>query len=154
MSQRLLIADFLSGRFTTVKLRPRQPDCRACGTQPEVTLEGLPSFDYAAFAGQNYDDRWLLPQGSLRGAVTGGAFRLTAARESLELVLPLAGVRARSGCCPRSSACRHRGWLQNWHRASASSTSGPTCSSKPPTSQVAPELTVARQQGRLPSPQQ
>ena len=57
LSQKLLLVDCLSGRFTSVKLRPRQRDCPACGSAPSITAATLPAFDYASFTGQSYDDR-------------------------------------------------------------------------------------------------
>ena len=56
-SQKLLVADMLSGRYMTVKLRGKQAGCKACGPQPRITSATLPDFDYAAFTGQQYDDK-------------------------------------------------------------------------------------------------
>ncbi|GAB4818434.1 hypothetical protein N2152v2_005480 [Parachlorella kessleri] len=56
LSRRLLLVDTLSARFHTVKLRARSPDCIACGKSPSITAASLPSYDYAAFTGQQLND--------------------------------------------------------------------------------------------------
>ncbi|GFR40343.1 hypothetical protein Agub_g885, partial [Astrephomene gubernaculifera] len=55
-SKRLTIFDALAGRFTTVRLRGRNPACVACGSSPSITAASLPSYDYTAFTGQPADD--------------------------------------------------------------------------------------------------
>ncbi|EFJ41079.1 hypothetical protein VOLCADRAFT_68613, partial [Volvox carteri f. nagariensis] len=55
-SKKLTIFDALAGRFTTVRLRNRNPACVACGTSPAITRGSLPSYDYVAFTGQPPDD--------------------------------------------------------------------------------------------------
>eukprot|EP00899_Mesostigma_viride_P010773 jgi/Mesvir1/19698/Mv09963-RA.1 len=57
MSRRLLLLDALSGRIQTVTLRPKVPDCIACGAHPSVVRESLPSFNYAGFTGAGLDDK-------------------------------------------------------------------------------------------------
>lgn len=56
MSRRLLVVDSLAARFHVVKLRARLPSCAACGDQPEITAQTLPTYDYAAFTGQYPSD--------------------------------------------------------------------------------------------------
>ncbi|XP_048205583.1 adenylyltransferase and sulfurtransferase MOCS3 [Perognathus longimembris pacificus] len=49
----LLLFDALGGRFRTIQLRRRRPDCAACGEQPTVThLQ-----DYEAFCGSSATDK-------------------------------------------------------------------------------------------------
>ncbi|KAL4451956.1 hypothetical protein ABPG75_007618 [Micractinium tetrahymenae] len=52
LSRRLLVVDCAAGRFHSVKLRARSPNCVACGAAPSITTASLPSYDYAAFTGQ------------------------------------------------------------------------------------------------------
>ena len=40
-----------TGRFTTVRLRGKRPGCVACGEQPAITRDTLPTYDYVAFTG-------------------------------------------------------------------------------------------------------
>eukprot|EP00741_Cyanophora_paradoxa_P011748 tig00020563_g11352.t1 len=49
MAGRLLLFDAAECKFRTVKLRPRDPSCAACGECPSVRDPA--AFDYAAFAG-------------------------------------------------------------------------------------------------------
>ncbi|PRP83480.1 adenylyltransferase and sulfurtransferase [Planoprotostelium fungivorum] len=53
MSQKLLLFDGMSPRYTMVKLRPRNKECAVCGDSPSVT--GL--IDYKSFCGSSYDDK-------------------------------------------------------------------------------------------------
>ncbi|GIL44131.1 hypothetical protein Vafri_1664 [Volvox africanus] len=55
-SKKLTIFDALAGRFTTVRLRNRNPTCVACGSSPVITRTTLPSYDYVLFTGQPPDD--------------------------------------------------------------------------------------------------
>ncbi|XP_022089073.1 adenylyltransferase and sulfurtransferase MOCS3-like [Acanthaster planci] len=52
-SQKLLLVDALDGSLRTIKLRPRQPSCNICGTQPSVTR----LVDYEAFCGASATDK-------------------------------------------------------------------------------------------------
>lgn len=75
----MLVVDTLTGRFSSVKLRGRKADCASCGQNPSIISDSLPSFDYKAFTGQDYNDRheslsnshkeWLLSDG-VRGIDT------------------------------------------------------------------------------------
>ena len=56
LSQKLLLMDGLSGRFHTVKLRGRFPECAACGASPSITAASLAGYDYGAFTGQDAND--------------------------------------------------------------------------------------------------
>ncbi|GIL95722.1 hypothetical protein Vretimale_1687 [Volvox reticuliferus] len=55
-SKKLTIFDALAGRFTTVRLRNRNPACVACGSSPVINRATLPSYDYVLFTGQPPDD--------------------------------------------------------------------------------------------------
>ncbi|GAQ86121.1 adenylyltransferase and sulfurtransferase [Klebsormidium nitens] len=55
LSARMLIFDALTTRLQTVKLRGRSATCAACGDQPTITAETLPSFDYAHFVSADTD---------------------------------------------------------------------------------------------------
>ena len=63
--QKLLLFDGAASHFRTVKLRPRNAACKACGDSPSITAESLAGYDYTAFTGQAADDkgesrfRWL-----------------------------------------------------------------------------------------------
>jgi len=56
-TQKLLIVDCLSGRFTSVKLRPKQASCVSCGPNASITKDSIPGYSYTSFTGQPYDDR-------------------------------------------------------------------------------------------------
>ena len=56
MSRRLLLLDGLSGRYQTVRLRSKRPECVACGEKREITGTSLPGYDYEAFTGQLPND--------------------------------------------------------------------------------------------------
>jgi adenylyltransferase/sulfurtransferase len=45
----MLVFDALSTRIRTVNLRGRNPQCAACGDNPQVDRKTLPEFDYEAF---------------------------------------------------------------------------------------------------------
>jgi adenylyltransferase/sulfurtransferase len=55
-SKKMLVMDALYCRYMVVKLRSRNDCCVACGTEPEITAESLPGFDYNAFTGQASSD--------------------------------------------------------------------------------------------------
>ena len=59
--QRLLLFDGASSTMRTVKLRPKRPQCLACGERPSITAASLAAYDYGAFTGQAPDDTgaWL-----------------------------------------------------------------------------------------------
>ncbi|CAM6019468.1 unnamed protein product [Sphagnum balticum] len=48
-SERMLVFDALSTKIRTVNLRGRNPQCAACGDNPQVDRNTLPEFDYEAF---------------------------------------------------------------------------------------------------------
>ncbi|XP_038049804.1 adenylyltransferase and sulfurtransferase MOCS3-like isoform X2 [Patiria miniata] len=52
-SQKLLLVDGLDGSLRTIKLRPKQPGCAVCGTQPSV--KNL--IDYEQFCGASATDK-------------------------------------------------------------------------------------------------
>ncbi|NXS13746.1 MOCS3 sulfurtransferase, partial [Neodrepanis coruscans] len=52
-SRAMLMFDGLEGRFRTIKLRPRRPDCAVCGDNPSVTSLQ----DYEAFCGSSATDK-------------------------------------------------------------------------------------------------
>lgn len=51
LAGRLMLFDALAGRFSTIKLRGRAPDCVACGQQRQINADSLSSYDYATFTG-------------------------------------------------------------------------------------------------------
>jgi adenylyltransferase/sulfurtransferase len=51
LAGRLMLFDALAGRFSTIKLRGRAPDCIACGQQRQISADSLSSYDYATFTG-------------------------------------------------------------------------------------------------------
>ena len=55
--QKLLLFDGAASQFRTVKLRPRNPACQACGDSPSITADSLAGYDYTAFTGQAADDK-------------------------------------------------------------------------------------------------
>ena len=63
-AQSLLLFDGLLGRFRTVKLRGRQPDCAVCGEEPTVTR----LVDYVQFCGAAPTDKVRRLSGSLNVA--------------------------------------------------------------------------------------
>lgn len=52
LSKKMLIVDALYCRYMTVKLRSKSDSCVSCGSNPSVTRDSLPTFDYFAFTGQ------------------------------------------------------------------------------------------------------
>lgn len=57
VSQRLLLCDFLSGRFTSVKLRGKQKGCASCSSDATILESNLAEYSYPAFTEQAFDDR-------------------------------------------------------------------------------------------------
>ena len=55
--QKLLLFDGAASQFRMVKLRPRNPACKACGDSPSITAGSLAAYDYTAFTGQAADDK-------------------------------------------------------------------------------------------------
>ncbi|CAL8465473.1 g5009 [Coccomyxa elongata] len=56
LSRTLLLADCMSGRFTSIKLRAKMPGCIACGHNPSITAQSLPEYDYNGFTGAPSND--------------------------------------------------------------------------------------------------
>lgn len=53
-AQKMLLFDGLRGKFTDVKIRPKQPNCSVCGTCPTI-LKLLD--DYPNFCGGGFNDK-------------------------------------------------------------------------------------------------
>jgi len=53
LTQKLLLFDGMSPRYTMVKLRPRDVNCKVCGDEPSITQ----LIDYQGFCGSSYDDK-------------------------------------------------------------------------------------------------
>ena len=69
-SQKMLMVDTLTGRFSSVKLRGRKLDCASCGQDPALTAKSLPEFDYKTFTGQDYNDRYRVEPTTMSGSQT------------------------------------------------------------------------------------
>ena len=52
-SQKMLIYDALDGRFLSIKLRPKQPNCCVCGDNPSINK----LLDYELFCGASATDK-------------------------------------------------------------------------------------------------